>query len=339
MIFSVVFHTLLRRVHPEKAVIPATPESMVYLLPCYNETREECQRSLDSLVDQIGVEKHQKAMMVICDGRVHGPGMEKTTADHLLNDIFTNRSLREHIPAAYTSWDHSEMDVVVQKGTYRGVPYFCIIKQHNQGKRDSLILARSFLYNFNIRATRPAVIFSSYFFGIMTSFLTLDAGMSNVDVLIGIDGDTIFAPDCISELLKQSHYKDTVGVGGYDSVYAQSSPWSFWTLYQAPEYAISQCLRYFHQTIATHKTTLSGCCQLFKVCEITCGDRVLFDRFSYYPRATDNLLTHTRATSGEGDYHVYLLHSAYPKACTRQALKARAYTDVPQSLSVFLSQR
>jgi chitin synthase len=31
--------------------------------------------------------------------------------------------------------------------------------------------------------------------------------------------------------------------------------------------------------------------------------------------------------------------SAYPQSQTRQALKARAYTDVPHSWSVFLSQR
>jgi len=170
MVFSVIFHTLLHRAVPEKEDIPTTPENMVYLLPCYNENREECMHSLDSLVEQVNVDQHRKAIMIICDGRVRGPGMEKTTGDYLLDDILTNKSSREYIKAAYTSWDHDEMDVVVQKGTYGGIPYLCIVKEQNRGKRDGLILARSFLYNSNIRSTQPAVIFSPHFFGVMSSF-------------------------------------------------------------------------------------------------------------------------------------------------------------------------
>jgi len=339
MVFSIILHLLFRRLIPEKEDIPEEPESMVLLLPCYNETREELLKSLDSLVDQIGIEENNKAIIIICDGKVRGPGMEKTTADYLLEDILTGLTSREHIQAAYTSWDHTEMDVVVQKGSYGGIPYTCIIKQENRGKRDGLILIRSFLYNFNIRETRPAVILSAYFFGVMVSFLR-EAGFSKVDILIGMDADTFFEPSCISELIKQSHYKNTVGVCGYVAVDFQASAWSPWRLYQNAEYTISQCLRRLHQSIATHKVScLPGCCQLLKVCETTCGDRILLELFGYHPNATDHLLKQIRATASEDRNHVCLMLSTFPKARTRQALKARAYTDVPHSWSVFLSQR
>jgi chitin synthase len=341
MVISIIFHTLLHRVIPENEDIPTTPESLVLLLPCYNENKEECLNSLDSLVAQVDVEQHRKAIMIVCDGRVRGPGMEKTTADYLLDDILTEKTSREYIRAAYTAWDHSEMDVVVQRGTYGGIPYLCVIKEQNQGKRDGLILARSFFYNFNVRLTEPAVIFSPYFFGLMSSFLYIDAAISHVDALIGMDADTIFATDCISELLKQSHYKDTVGVCGYVAVSdSPSSRWSPWILYQSSEYMISQCLRRLHQSIATHKVScLPGCCQLLKICEATCGDHILLDLFGYYPSPTDNLLKQIRATASEDRNHVCLMLSARPKSKTRQALRARAYTDVPRSWSVFLSQR
>ena len=341
MVFSVIFHTLLHRVVPEKEDIPTSPETMVYILPCYNENKEECMHSLDSLVAQVDIDQHQKAIMIVCDGRVRGPGMEKTTADYLLDDILTNKSSREYIRAAYTGWDHSEMDVVIQKGTFGGIPYLCIIKEQNQGKRDSLIVVRSFLYNFNIRSTQPAVIFSPHFFDVMSSFLTVDATISNVDLLIGMDADTFFAPTCISELLKQSHYKHTVGVCGYVAVAATgTAQWSPWILYQSCEYTISQCLRRLHQSVATHKVScLPGCCQLLKICEATCGDYVLLELFGYYPTPTDSILKHIRATASEDRNHVCLMLSARPKSRTRQALKALAYTDVPRSWSVFLSQR
>jgi chitin synthase len=46
-----------------------------------------------------------------------------------------------------------------------------------------------------------------------------------------------------------------------------------------------------------------------------------------------------RATASEDRNHVCLMLSTFPKAQTRQAIRARAYTDVPHSWSVFLSQR
>lgn len=339
MVFSITFHLLFRLAVPEAQEFPAEPESMVLLLPCYNETREELVKSLDSLVGQTGIDENKKVIMIICDGNARGPGMAKTTGEYLLEDILTFPNTREYIPAAYTSWDHTEMDVVVQTGSYGGIPYMCIVKETNRGKRDSLILIRSFLYNFNIRETRPAVIQSEYFFGIKVQFLR-EANISNVDLLIGMDADTFFEPSCVSELIKQSYYSDTVGVCGYVAVDFGSNNWSPWRLYQNAEYTISQCLRRLHQSIATHKVScLPGCCQLLKVCETTCGDRILLELFGYHPTATDHLLKQIRATASEDRNHVCLMLSAFPKARTRQALKARAFTDVPHSWSVFLSQR
>jgi chitin synthase len=271
--------------------MPDEPESMVLLLPCYNETPEEVRKSLDSLVEQTDLSRHRKAIMIVVDGRVRGPGVEKTTADYLMEDILTGKSVRQILPNAYNSWDHTEMDVTVQQGTYGGIPYLCIVKEKNRGKRDSLILIRSFLYNFNIRDTRPAVIQSRHFFGAMVSFLTHAAGFSKCDLLIGMDGDTYFEPNCISELLKESHYKHTVGVCGFVAVDFKDRWLSPWSLYQNTEYTISQCLRRLHQSLATHKVScLPGCCQLLKVCETTCGDRILLELFGYHPCATDNLL-------------------------------------------------
>ena len=340
MVASVIVHTLLHKAFPEKEETPESPETIVLLLPCYNETKEECTKSLDSLVEQANIDEHKKAIMIICDGQVRGPGMEKTTSQYLLDDVLTGQSTREYIPGAYTAWDHTEMDVTVQRGSYGGIPYFCIIKEQNKGKRDSLLLARSFLYNFNIRTTRPAVIFSAYFFGVMASWLAFGASIDRADIIVGMDADTFFEPSCISELLKQSHYVNTVGVCGYVAVDFQSTPWSLWRLYQNTEYTISQCLRRLHQSIATHKVScLPGCCQLLKVSEATCGDRILLERFGYHPTPTDNLLKQIRATASEDRNHVCLMLSTFPKSHTRQALRARAYTDVPLSWSVFLSQR
>lgn len=340
MVVSIIISQARVRIFPEKMIIPAEPETLVFILPCYNETPDELTRSLDSLANQTGIDENGRAVMIVCDGRVRGPGCEKTSADYLLDNILTSKNSRKFVKNAYISWTWESLDVEIQSGTYKGLPYFCIVKQRNQGKRDSLIALRSFLHTYNVRAERPKVIFSQSFFGEMASFLANDVGIDNVSCLIGMDGDTVFADNCVAELLKESHHANTVGVCGYVSVDFSNHQWSLWNIYQSAEYTIAQGLRRLHQSLVTHKVScLPGCVQLLKVCEQTCGDQILFDMFGYCPKPTDNLIKQIRATASEDRNHVCLMLSASPKAQTRQALRARAYTDVPHSWSVFLSQR
>lgn len=340
MVAAILARRTWNAVVPEKIIMPKGPESMVLLVPCYNETEEELIKSLDSLTSQTGIEKHKQAIIIVCDGKVRGPGMAKTTADYLLLDILTHKTERRYLTAAYTAWDQGPMDVVVQRGLYNGLPYYCIIKQQNQGKRDGLIVARSFLYNFNRRNSAPNTVFSPEFFNHMATFLLADANIENVTHLIGMDADTVFDERCIWELLQQSRYADTVGVCGYVAVDWKASHWDLWRLYQSAEYTIAQGLRRLHQSLVTHKVScLPGCCQLLRICEETCGDYVLLELFGYCPELDDSLLKQIRATASEDRNHVCHMLSARPQSQTRQALAAKAYTDVPRSWSVFLSQR
>jgi chitin synthase len=136
--------------------MPETPESLMLIIPCYNENEEELRKSLDSLVEQKGIEQHKQSLFIICDGRARGPGMEQTTGDCLLDTILTGKTSRIHMKNAYMAWDKSPMDVIIQKGTYRDLPYMCIVKMTNKGKRDGLILLRSFGKSHNSEQCREA---------------------------------------------------------------------------------------------------------------------------------------------------------------------------------------
>jgi chitin synthase len=131
-------------IYPEKREIVGTPESLLLLVPCYNESKEELQRSLDSLVAQKHLKAHPLGIVIICDGRVRGPGMTETTADCLLNQILTEKTSCITMAQAYLGWDKTEVDIILQRGFYKGIPYMCIVKTQNRGKRDGIILARSF---------------------------------------------------------------------------------------------------------------------------------------------------------------------------------------------------
>jgi chitin synthase len=109
---------------------------------------------------------------------------------------------------------------------------------------------------------------------------------------------------------------------------------------QHAAYTISQALPRLHQSMVTHKVTcLPGCCQLLKVNEDTCGDDVLRQAFGYCPNVKDSMLRYLRANYSEDRNHVVNLLVMKPHVQTRQALRALAWTDVPVTLPVFLSQR
>jgi chitin synthase len=205
MVFSILLFTVKHKfLLPEERELPARPETIVYLLPCYNETREELTKSLDSLAQQREIEGHKQSLIIICDGKVRGQGMQKTTADTLSQDILVISTFRRRITAAYLAWDQQEMDITIQKGTYKDLPYIAILKDFNQGKRDALILARTFLYNFNIRAQNPQTRLSQSLFSELSSFLINDCGIKKASCLVGMDADTYFDDVCVAELLKES---------------------------------------------------------------------------------------------------------------------------------------
>lgn len=340
MIVSVTCRATYNYFRPQQYEEIARPESLALLIPCYNETPEEVTRSMESLIDQAGIDQHPQFMVILCDGKVRGPGMAKTTHDWLLQDVPLENAATGFFEAAYTAWDHQKMDVILRVGKYRGLPCMMILKQQNQGKRDGLILIRSFLHKFNLRDQNPDTIMSPEFFKTMCAFIEDQARLDRVDDLIGMDADTYFDPDCIGKLVQGSRIPNTTGVCGYVAVDFEDKHWGIWNLMQSSEYTTAQTIRRLHQSIVTHKVScLPGCCQLLKVTEATCGDDILISKFGYYPTWKDGILKHIRATASEDRNHVCLLLAHRPECQTRMVMDAKAYTAVPQSWSVYLSQR
>lgn len=115
-----------------------------------------------------------------------------------------------------------------------------------------------------------------------------------------------------------------------------------------------------HQALGTGKVScLPGACQIIKICEETCGDAILIETFGHIPDPqgkylkyqtsylrtlqlnsdTDNMVHQVRALAGEDRNYICLIFAKYPKAITTMALNAIAYTDPPNGIMVFLSQR
>jgi len=336
----VAFYTrVLSKLWRKKPARPENFESMVYLLPCYNENLEELTRSLESLVIQKNVDENPKFIMVVVDGNVKGPGMTKTTQEYLLQDIFGPGHF-QRFHNGYRAHDGLHMSVDVQHGTFKGIPYLFIGKTQNMGKRDSLCFARSFLYHYNRRSENTETIFNKELFDHMGTLL-LQAGMEKVDLLAGMDADTVFNEYCVHEMLEVLRDDPKlVASCGHVCVDYDGRPWGIWSMYQGFEYSLTQGLRRTFQSVVTGKVNcLPGCCQLIKVCEETFGDLILREKFGYCPKPNDPMTTQIMGIYSEDSIHATTFFSLFPTTQTAQALRAKAFTIVPQNWKVFLSQR
>lgn len=358
-----------RRGRRGNSAVPETgpPEKMVMLLPCYNETREEITRSLDSLVSQKGIREHPRLIFIVVDGMARGPGMEKTTHDYLLQDILRgddddvdddDDGATRCFENGYRARDGLFMPVTTRVGSYKGVPFVFVGKRYNQGKRDSLCFARSFLYHFKNqnrnqdrdqdrdqdRADDVVTMFNGELFGHLGSCLVRN-GLDDVDYLVGMDADTVFDEFCVAEMVATIRENPRlVGVCGHVCVDFEDGGgggnFGFWSLYQSVEYSQTQGLRRMFQSRITGKVNcLPGCCQLIKVDEATFGDAVLRERFGYCPKPNDVMTQHIMGNYSEDSVHASIIFSLFPKKQTAQALRSKAFTVVPQTWKVFLSQR
>lgn len=73
--------------------------------------------------------------------------------------------------------------------------------------------------------------------------------------------------------------------------------------------------------------------------EETCGDELLIKLFGILPDPKADMIQQVRALAGEDRNYICLIFQEFSQAQTTMSLNAIAYTDPPNSLMVFLSQR
>ena len=317
------------------------PRNYIYIVPCYNESEEELTLSLNSLIEQQRIDKDNYSLMIICDGKAKGKGNNNTT-DNILKDILN--IIKEPRLYYYITADKNKNFIEYYSGTYKNTNYRLLIKQINYGKRDSLVLARRICYSYNKKYLEHEYISKKLLDDIYLEFDKIYDTLYNntIEYIIGIDADTIFDYRCSYELIKEIelHNDDTIkGCVGFVDINKSMNHYSFFVLYQYAEYLFAQCLRRQAQSEITHKVNcLSGCNQILKICEETCGELIL-KKFNYLPDEEENIFNHIRSYASEDRNHVALVLSNYPYVKTIQSLDAISWTSVPTSISVFMSQR
>ena len=312
----------------------------IYVIPCYNESEQELINTINSLVLQKKHKNDKNCIIIVCDGKAVGSGNLLSTDQILLKKIFENKCIPNKLK--YTTWDNRENTLEVYNGEYafknNTMKYILLIKNINYGKRDSLVLIRKLCYNYNINIDNDIMLSYDLFHNIKYQLDAIFGG--TIKYIIGVDADTILDYNCSNELIFSIEKDSNIhGCVGYVDVNVQSHPTDLFILYQYGEYMYEQCLKRNAQSQITHKVNcLSGCNQILRISEETCGNAIL-TRFYYLPKDTDNLFIHIRSVASEDRNHVCLMLSMYPYVKTIQNLNAIAYTNVPTTLRTFLSQR
>jgi chitin synthase len=327
------------------------PKNYVYVIPCYNESKQELTQSLNSLTLQRCIRNDKRTLLVICDGEIKGKGNSMTT-NNILKEIFNINEIANYYD--YKTWDDNRNVIKIYTGVYthlnESIDFILIIKNKNYGKRDSLVLVRKLCYYYNNAIGNNTIgndaignntiINDSTLFDYMyTLFKTIYD--TKIDYIIGIDADTIFDYNCSYELIQSIEKDDNIhGCVGYVDIHTDNgNRYSPYILYQYGEYMFSQCLRRFTQSQITQKVNcLSGCNQILRVSMETCGDDIL-SVLNYLPAENEHIFNQIRSYASEDRNHICHMLSMYPYVKSTQNLKAIAYTNVPTNVNVFLSQR
>ena len=343
-VFLIVGHKMITN---DKELSRLESKNYVYVIPCYNESEQELTASLNSLTLQRVVKNDKRSLLIIQDG--HNSACSRGSATILKTILnIQDDNLGEYYD--YKTWDNNRNIIRIFNGQYthltETIDYILILKNKNMGKRDSLFLARKLFYSYNTHIADDEVEFSvsdgllKYMTGLYTNIYS---GIA-IEYCIGIDADTIFDYNCSYELIQSIEKNVNIhGSVGYVDILqshkTNQSMYSPFHLYQYGEYMFSQCLRRLTQSTITKKVNcLSGCNQIIRISKETCGNAIL-NVFNYLPEEKENIFNHIRSYASEDRNHICHMLSMYPYVQSTQTLKAIAYTSVPTSISVFMSQR
>jgi len=362
-----------------KEVHRKMPRNYLYVIPCYNETKSELLKTLNSIANQRIVYGDKRLFMVICDGS--WPGQNST--DKVLKEILGVGESEGDFE--YKTWSGVNT-VTIYKGLfghgyhYTPVPYILAIKKNNVGKRDSLTLLRQLCYRYNKdldldflekSPQKGFVIFTKStqkdldFFpkspqkevdNLLTKKITkfFDEAYEGEQILyiIGIDADTEFEYNCSYELIQGIESEENVqGCVGYvevssacftesmDDKPAFSERFSVPVLFQYSEYLFAQCLRRHAQSLFTKKVNCLSGCNQILRVSRETCGPEILAVFNRLPAKDENIFNHIRSYASEDRNHVCHMLSMFPESKTVQTLKAISYTNVPRKPMGFMAQR
>lgn len=329
ILIVLIVATLPFRVFKKKQQIQQKmPVALV--MPVYTEGHGHVTNTLQSLKHSCAkaAESIDPLIIVVVDGKAQGRGNTEPT-----NIIVQNAlgSLGAETVVPMRTWSGKDIMVECHKGTWEGMRYVLFVKGSNVGKKDSLILVRDVVNHHRKNACETPL--DIWFSNTMEAF-----GFTKFDAIIGTDCGTRFEGQTVLELVNEIHNDpSTLGVSGFIKPDPRVGKWyNPLYFYQAAEYIFQQGLTRSGQSVLGKVTCLPGCVQILRVDDKTLGEPM--EEFRK-PPSPDSLFQCIRAFLGEDRRYTDLVLFCNKSGKTTLNCRAYAYTDVPDTWKVFLSQR
>jgi hypothetical protein len=296
-----------------------------------NESFEDIQSTLDSVVDQKDVDMHKNLLLISCNDNVWNPDhTTKSTTRIILENILINIVDEAKFQMPHDDQESGVDTMWCRRGIYKGLPYVLMVKEGVTKKSDVLDLTRNLLYAYNLRKESYFNSVPSAFFAWYKEWAELH-DFASFDFLVNVASDTSLDEHCISKLYSQALKHPTcAGVLSRVEIDSCSSRWSLGNLLSNSNLMYDQ-VRHSHQTQIMHKASAApSACQMIRICEETCGLQLLKDTKQHRPSPMSNIVKQICSSLEEDDimYEV-------PEITTLQAVHAVTYARPATTLSEF----
>ncbi|KAH0399593.1 glycosyltransferase family 2 protein, partial [Aureobasidium melanogenum] len=299
-----------------------------------NESFEDIQSTLDSLVDQKDVDMHKNLLLISCNDNVWNSESAKSTTRIILENILTNIVDEAKFQMPRDGPDAGFENMWCRRGIYKGLPYILMIKEGMTNRVEFVDLIRNLLHSYNLRKESYHNSVPSAFFAWYEEWAELQ-DFASFDFLVNVNSETLLDEHCISQLYQQALKNPAcAGVSSRVEIDSRSSGWSVGNLFSNSQLMYDQ-IRQSHQTQIMHKASVSpSACQMLRICEETCGPQVLEEIKKRRPSPMSNMVKQICSSTEEDD-----MMYGPPEVFALQAVHAVTYARSSTTLSDFLIQR
>ncbi|CAN0552781.1 unnamed protein product [Ectocarpus sp. 12 AP-2014] len=284
------------------------------LVPVYNEDPSMLKKNLDALTTQKLSKNTKLVVMLLFDGlNNHNADLFNSVVDAIGLD--TGCGEEQWFP----SWKSKLLTKLVYKiGTYNDTSVILSYKEHNSGKKDSLIIGENF---------------------IVLGIPRIESlGVRQVDFIYHTDGDTISEENCLNEMVKSLvDDADLDGVSGLLRTYLKhdaSCMESAFVAMQDFQYFFSIVVRRMTESVMNSTICLPGCSNMIRVSQKT---HVAIEKYGNLPVNKSGLVqTVTRMQGTDRRYTTLLLRQG---SKLQMNWRAFVHTEPPLNATAFVNQR
>lgn len=336
---------------------------IITFVPCYTEDKKSIEKTIYSIIDSDYPNK-KKFIFVVVDGVIKGKNNDDTTSEYVLN-IF-NRSLTENDSKSFTYRCVHETETFNRARVFSGfvdlsirensklnnteesrIPYIIVVKtgllneqqnsrKGNRGKRDSQLILLNFLSSVNyqnITSELDDVLYDH-------CLNKLNITINRYDFLLTVDADTEVHTHSISQMVNRMKNDSKIyGVCGETLISNKMDSWV--TGIQVYEYYFNHNLNKAFESLFNSVACLPGCFSMYRIRSDYRRKPIIIDRDLIYEYSDSNINTlHKRNLfTGEDRLFTTLLTKHFRKGKLKYIVEAKCSTVVPNTWSVFLSQR